>query len=117
MLSPTHTKVRILRYEVKTGDAVVEYDPVMVVECSPDLVTEGFRERPDEKQRMIVETQEEGNIIWNNSNVDTTEWISVGTEIGIIDDGDDIDGDWTWQAYFHSDDDDDDTREDGTDKP
>ena len=30
-----------------------------------------------------------------------SDWMPIGTEIGVIDDDDEIDGDWIWQAYFH----------------
>jgi hypothetical protein len=103
-LSPSHTKVRFLRYEVNvaTGMEVAAYDPIMVVECSPDLVTAGLRESPDETLQMMIDTQEEG-VLRNLKAIDETEWLNVGTEIGIVDDGDPIDGDWAWQAYLHSD--------------
>jgi pyruvate/2-oxoglutarate dehydrogenase complex dihydrolipoamide acyltransferase (E2) component len=101
-LSPSHTKVRILRYEgnVANGMEVVAYDPIMVVECSPDLVTAGLRESPYETLQMMIDTQEEG-VLRNMKVINETEWLNVGTEIGIIDDGDPIDGDWTWQAYLN----------------
>lgn len=103
-LSPSHTKVRILRYEVNvaTGMEVAAYYPIMVVECSPDLVTAGLRESPDETLQMMIDTQEEG-VLRNLKAIDETEWLNVGTEIGIVDDGDPIGGDWAWQAYLHSD--------------
>ena len=36
-------------------------------------------------------------------NLEKSKWMKVGTNIGVIDDGDDIDGDWSWQAYLHDD--------------
>jgi len=103
-LSPTHTAARIVRFEVANEQQVSDYDPVMIVECSPDLVTEAFRDSPDEKVKMMVDTQDEGtvkNLIekWDG------KFINVGTELGLIDDGEPVDGDWTWQAYLHTDDD------------
>jgi pyruvate/2-oxoglutarate dehydrogenase complex dihydrolipoamide acyltransferase (E2) component len=100
-LSPTHTAARIIRFEVSNGQEVISYDPVMIVECSPDLVTEAFRDNPDEKIKMMVDTQDEGIV-----NLNLTNWegkfIPVGTQLGVIDDGDPIDGDWTWQANLHT---------------
>lgn len=100
-LSPTHTASRIIRFEVSNGQEVISYDPVIIVECSPDLVTEAFRDTPDEKTKMMVDTQDEGIV-----NLSLTNWegkfIAVGTELGVIDDGEPIDGDWTWQAYLHT---------------
>lgn len=102
-LSPSHTKVRIIRYEKKiaNGMSVSAYDPILIVECSPDLVTAGLREFPNETLQMMIDTQDEG-ILRNLRAPIANEWLDVGTEIGIIDDADPIDGDWTWQAYLHS---------------
>jgi pyruvate/2-oxoglutarate dehydrogenase complex dihydrolipoamide acyltransferase (E2) component len=96
-LSPTHTSARILRFDVQNEQEVVAYDPVMIVECSPDLVTEGFRDRPDETVTMMVDTQEEG-VVRDLMNDWQGKWIPVGAELGVIDDDDPVDGDWTWQA-------------------
>lgn len=103
MLSPTHTAARIIRFEVANEEHVSDYDPVLTVECSPDLVTEAFRDSPDEKIKMMIDTQDEGVI--KNLLEDYEKPLPVGTELGIIDDGEPIDGDWTWQAYLHTDDD------------
>ena len=52
---------------------------------------------------MIVEAHDEGSLEINQD-IKVGQWYEVGTEIGIIDDGDD-DGDdedqWLWQAYSH----------------
>jgi len=103
-LSPTHTQAKVTQFLVKKGDSVEPYDTVFVVKCSPDFITEGFRETPDEQVSMIIENQEEGFI----KELDETclgKWLDVDTPIGIIDDdeGEEIDGDWTWQAYTHDD--------------
>eukprot|EP00640_Fibrocapsa_japonica_P005361 CAMPEP_0113936892 /NCGR_PEP_ID=MMETSP1339-20121228/3644_1 /TAXON_ID=94617 /ORGANISM="Fibrocapsa japonica" /LENGTH=107 /DNA_ID=CAMNT_0000939461 /DNA_START=105 /DNA_END=428 /DNA_ORIENTATION=- /assembly_acc=CAM_ASM_000762 len=97
-LSPTHTQARIIRLEVSNGDHVVEYDPVFTVECSADLVTPAFRNFPDQKLKMIVETQEEGTITKLETKL-LGQWVEVGTNLGVIDDGDPVDGEWMWQAY------------------
>eukprot|EP00547_Thalassionema_nitzschioides_P012838 CAMPEP_0194259168 /NCGR_PEP_ID=MMETSP0158-20130606/42960_1 /TAXON_ID=33649 /ORGANISM="Thalassionema nitzschioides, Strain L26-B" /LENGTH=81 /DNA_ID=CAMNT_0038998871 /DNA_START=291 /DNA_END=536 /DNA_ORIENTATION=+ len=71
----------------------------MTVQCSADMVTEAFRDFPDQQQVMIIDTQDVGTIKHiKDSLID--QWIPVGTELGIIDDGDPIDGEWTWQAYI-----------------
>ena len=100
-LSPTHTAARIIRFEVANEQEVSAYDALMIVECSPDLVTEAFRDTQDQKTKMMVDTQDEGVI---KDLLDDWEgkWIDVGTELGVIDDGDPIDGEWTWQAYLHT---------------
>ena len=103
MLSPTHTQSRITKWLVSEGDAVEPYQTVFILECSPDFLTPGFREEPDQKVSMIIENQEDGVV----SKLDTDvlgKWMNVNTAIGVIDDGDEIDGDWTWQAYTHNDD-------------
>jgi hypothetical protein len=101
-LSPTHTKSRITEFFVKQGDYVEPYDTIFVVECSPDFITEGFREFPDQQVSMIVENQEEGVIQELRTDL-LGKWVDVDTHIGIVDDGDgEIDGDWTWQAYKHT---------------
>mmetsp|Transcript_1462 Transcript_1462/g.2015 ORF Transcript_1462/g.2015 Transcript_1462/m.2015 type:complete len:117 (-) Transcript_1462:334-684(-) len=95
-LSPTHTKSRILKWEVAAGAEVVSYDPVFVVECSSDFITEAYRQYPDERLRMMIDTQEEGTL--KGLVADTGDWMDVGTPLGVVDDGDPIDGEWTWQA-------------------
>jgi len=100
-LSPTHTRVKIIRWLSPDGSSVVSYDPVLLVECSPDLVTEAFRDYKSQTIVMMVDTQDEGDlrIHRNFGGNSTNEWLDVGTELGIIDDGEPIDGDWLWQAY------------------
>ena len=52
---------------------------------------------------MLLESLEEGVLKelddWQG------EWMDFGTVLGVVDDGDEIDGDWTWQAYLHDEDD------------
>ena len=97
-LSPTHSQGRILRIEVQNGSSVIAYDPIFIVECSPDLVSEGYRETPTTQTIMMIDTQEEG-VVRDLKDFYINQWIPIGTELGIIDDGDPIDGEWTWQAY------------------
>lgn len=99
-LSPTHTQSRITKWLVNKGDAVEPYQTVFTVECSSDFLTPGFREQPDQTVSMIIENQEDGVV--SELDVDVLgRWLDVYAVIGVIDDGDDIDGDWTWQAYTH----------------
>lgn len=100
-LSPTHTKARIIRFDVANGDEVTDYDPVFLVETSPDFVTPGYRDSPDQKVKIIIETQEEGVVKGLQTN-SLGKWLEIHAELGVIDDGDPVDGDWTWQAYTTS---------------
>ena len=77
---------------------MIAYDPIFIVECSPDLVSEGYRETPTTQTIMMIDTQEEG-VVRDLKDFYINQWIPIGTELGIIDDGDPIDGEWTWQAY------------------
>lgn len=99
-LSPTHSQSRITKWLVKDGDAVEPYDTAFLLECSPDFLTPGYREEPDQTVSMIVENQEDGVISGLDTNV-LGKWLDVDTPIGVVDDGEAIDGDWTWQAYTH----------------
>jgi hypothetical protein len=81
------------------------YDPLFVLECSPDLVTKGYRVHDKHCPSMIVESHEEGTFKLADS-VKLDEWYDVGHVIGEIDDGDDDDDDhhgdeWLWQAYSY----------------
>jgi pyruvate/2-oxoglutarate dehydrogenase complex dihydrolipoamide acyltransferase (E2) component len=83
---------------------VEAYHTVFIVDCSPDLLTPGFRDDPDQKLSMIVESQEEGEVSQLKTEV-LGQWLDVGTVVGVIDDGDEVDGDWAWQAYTDNPDD------------
>jgi hypothetical protein len=76
------------------------------------MVTEGYRNTPDETHIMVIETQDEGivhNLVQPSSN-EGKAWLPVGTKIGRIQEDDDDDDDdeedipWTWQAYLKGDD-------------
>ncbi|KAL3913852.1 MAG: hypothetical protein SGILL_006327 [Bacillariaceae sp.] len=118
-LSPTHTRARILKFCIdddlnnnnpqqhqQQQQPYLEcYDPLFVVECSPDLVTEGYRLYENHCPLMIVESQEVG-VFKIRPDITLNEWYDVGHVLGEIDDGDDDDdGDdneeWLWQAYSH----------------
>mmetsp|Transcript_40525 Transcript_40525/g.41099 ORF Transcript_40525/g.41099 Transcript_40525/m.41099 type:complete len:194 (-) Transcript_40525:178-759(-) len=150
-LSPTHTRAKIMKFCIPVGlgsdekkgggppegvgsvevvsgilpRAIECYDPLFVLECSPDVVTKGYREQTEDGHDihpvMIIESHEEGNFHLadddhdhdvKNSKLKLNEWYDVGHIIGVIDDDDDDDdvennNEWLWQAYSHSDDDDD----------
>ena len=38
MLSPSHTSCRLVEIRVPSGGRVVEYTPIMIVRCSPDMI-------------------------------------------------------------------------------
>jgi len=96
---------------------VESYDCIMILECSADLVADpADRDYEDQQLHMIIETCEEGFLKLNSGILSMleapseqgdvtaqskTDWMPIGTEIGVIDDDDEIDGEWTWQAYFH----------------
>jgi hypothetical protein len=97
LLSPTHTQARLLKLEVQQGYEVEAYDIVMRLECSPDFISIENRQHELETVHMVIDTQDEG-IIRNLIEADPDKWLDVGTPVGIIDDGDEVDGDWIWQA-------------------
>lgn len=99
-LSPTHTSARIHRFLAKDQQYVENYDPIMILECSSDLVADpADRDFPDQKLFMFIETCEEG--VLKDLNDHGGQWVDVGTPIGIVDDGDNVDMDWIWQGYLH----------------
>uniref|UniRef100_A0A7S2WKY4 Uncharacterized protein n=1 Tax=Eucampia antarctica TaxID=49252 RepID=A0A7S2WKY4_9STRA len=103
-LSPTHTSSRIVRLLSFPNDSVESYDPIMILECSSDLRADpADRVTPDEKLLMFIETCDEG--VLKDLNDHGGNWIDVGTSIGIVDDGDPVDGDWLWEAYLHNEED------------
>ena len=69
MLSPTHTRAKIVRWCLETPDGsalpqpteVESYDPLFVLQCSPDLVTEGYRQHETHEPKMIVEVHDEAS--------------------------------------------------------
>lgn len=120
-LSPTHTRAKILQWcqdvsvSSNSQNNLESYDPLLILQCSPDMITEGYRESPNHEPIMIVETHDEG-ILTVKEGIETNQWYNVGTIIGTIDDGDDAndsgdkknpkdtnyDGEWLWQAYAHT---------------
>ncbi|KAL7448644.1 hypothetical protein ACHAWC_000799 [Mediolabrus comicus] len=123
-LSPTHTSSRIITRLVPTNTHVIEYQPILTLQCSPDLIADpADRKSTLHEPRMLLESLEEGIVRWKrmdtstNNNKDDDEeeeesqWYPVGTVIGeIIEDENEDGGDgeveeWTWQAYLDEDDD------------
>mmetsp|Transcript_13526 Transcript_13526/g.24466 ORF Transcript_13526/g.24466 Transcript_13526/m.24466 type:complete len:141 (+) Transcript_13526:89-511(+) len=115
-LSPTHTSSRLVQRLVPSGSHVIEYQPVMTVQCSSDMIADpADRVTQDHQQIMLLEIMEEGSIKWNREIIEAmdkrNEWVKVGTIIGEVSDGseeDEEDGDeieeWAWQAYLHDND-------------
>mmetsp|Transcript_16000 Transcript_16000/g.34806 ORF Transcript_16000/g.34806 Transcript_16000/m.34806 type:complete len:123 (-) Transcript_16000:26-394(-) len=104
-LSPTHTSARVVRFLCPIGTSVEEYQPFVILECSSDLIADpADRQSPNHKPLMLLETLEEGTLM----DLDDSDgkWMDVGSYLGVVYDGDDIDGDWTWQAYLHEEGDD-----------
>ena len=120
-LSPTHTRAKIVQWcqDVTRPNVHLEsYDPLLILQCSPDMISEGYRESPTHEPIMIVEAHDEG-ILTLQDGIELDQWYKVGTIIGTIDDGDDydnqdkdetkqdhtgakFDGEWLWQAYAHT---------------
>jgi pyruvate/2-oxoglutarate dehydrogenase complex dihydrolipoamide acyltransferase (E2) component len=94
-LSPTHSQSKLVQWTVSDGTAVEAYDIVLLLECAHVSEYDG----PNSTMLMAIDTQDEG-ILRDLKLSSTAEWLDVGTEIGWIDDGDAIDGEWTWQAYL-----------------
>jgi len=93
-LSPTHTKARIDEFCVKAGDTVQAYDIVMKVTPSNDLTMDDDEPAP----MMSIDTQEEGVVRELRTDLVGT-WVDVDTELGRIDDDEDEEENWIWQAY------------------
>jgi hypothetical protein len=105
-LSPTQTKARLDAFCVQDGDPVVPYDLVLDVTPSSDLTLDDTAAVDDSDssddvlypEPMTIEAQDDGIVRRLRTDL-VGQWVPVGTEIGMIDDGDAVDGDWTWQAY------------------
>ena len=99
LLSPTHTQARLLKFDVREGATVEAYNLVLRLECSADFISIENRKHEHQTVNMVIDTQDEG-VIKDLINVDPEKWLNVGTPVGIIDDGEEVDGDWIWQAYL-----------------
>lgn len=116
-LSPSHTSSRILSLLVPSKTHVIEYQPVLVLQCSADLIADpAMRKFNSHKPRMLLESLEEGTVRWKDdlivSSYDGEEkWYDVGTVIGEIIEDDEIEEEeddveeWAWQAYLDEKDD------------
>jgi hypothetical protein len=99
LLSPTHTQARLLKFDVVEGATVEAYNLVLRLECSADFISIENRQHEHQTVHMVIDTQDEG-IIKDLIDVDPGKWLKVGTPVGLIDDGEEVDGDWIWQAYL-----------------
>lgn len=110
-LSPSHTSAKIVKTLVTSGTHVIEYKPVMNLQCSPDIIADPA-DRVSENHRpiMLLESLEEGTLFWKPEvlqDVGRDKWYDVGTVLGEIVEDDDNDleegshEEWTWQAYVH----------------
>ena len=141
-LSPTHTKAKIYKWCIPLGskeehgvgqrqpsqqqqkqpqlDVVkVEcYDPLFILQCSSDVITEGYRKYDTHEPLFIVEAHDEG-VVRLHRDIELGAWYNVGDEIGEIvddegeeednnsdgdhphDDGDTNTEQWLWQAYSY----------------
>ena len=60
-LSPTHTSARVVRFLCEPGTSVEEYRPVLILQCTADLVADpADRPTPGYKPFMLLESLEEG---------------------------------------------------------
>ncbi|KAL7472280.1 hypothetical protein ACHAXS_012613 [Conticribra weissflogii] len=112
-LSPSHSSARIVKKLVASGAHVIEYEPVLNLQCSPDLIADPA-DRVSENHRpiMLLESLEEGTLHWKPEVLEDfgeEKWYDVGTVLGEIveDDNNEFDEgndeEWTWQAYLHED--------------
>jgi len=110
-LSPSHTASRVLSRLVPSNTHVTEYQPILLLQCSPDLIADPANRKSILHQpRMLLESLEEGKIRWRDDLILEEEtggkdetWYKVGMVIGEIiedDDDDDVVEEWTWQAYL-----------------
>ncbi len=54
-LSPSHTSCRLVEILVPSGGRVVEYTPIMIVRCSPDMIgKENQRKASDLGSRLFA---------------------------------------------------------------
>jgi pyruvate/2-oxoglutarate dehydrogenase complex dihydrolipoamide acyltransferase (E2) component len=100
-LSPTHTQARLLKFDVVEGATVEAYDLVLRLECSADFISIENRQHEHQTVKMVIDTQDEG-VIKDLIDVDPEKWLKVGTPVGMIDDGEETDGDccWIWQGHL-----------------
>jgi uncharacterized protein YegL len=60
------------------------------------MITEAYRDHPNDKLIMMIDTRKRRH---RHQVLQINQWIPIGTELGVIDDGEPID-EWTWQAYI-----------------
>jgi pyruvate/2-oxoglutarate dehydrogenase complex dihydrolipoamide acyltransferase (E2) component len=100
-LSPTQTKARLDAFCVQNGDVVTSYDLGLDVTPSSDITIYNDADDDDSSAPpiMTIETHDDGIVRQLRTDL-LGQWIPVGTTIGVIHDGDAVDGDWTWHAYY-----------------
>ena len=108
-LSPTHTSSRILSRLVPTNTHVIEYQPILTLQCSPDLIADpADRKSLLHEPRMLLESLEEGHLRWKKKDliitkeVDEEQWYPVGTVIGEIIEDENDDGVMDFTAYDYN---------------
>eukprot|EP00980_Cylindrotheca_fusiformis_P026636 scaffold16721_cov84-Cylindrotheca_fusiformis.AAC.1 len=109
-LSPTFTKARVYKWlkDPKLENQSIEScEPLFVLECSPDLLSTGYRKDENDRPLMLIEAQEDGVLnIHEDVLQDKEKWYPVGHVLGEINDDEDDDDlevvDWLWQAYSYS---------------
>ena len=112
-LSPSHTSARPLRLLAPINAHITDYQPVLILQCSSDLIDDpALRKSEDHMPRMLIETSDEGRLVWKEgleNDIEDGKWFAVGEVIGhIVDDEEDRDdeeeNEWTWRAYLDEDD-------------
>jgi hypothetical protein len=108
------TRARVHKWlkDPKFRDQSIEcYEPLFVLECSPDLLSSGYRVHENHQPLMIIEAHDEGilnihqDLFLEPNEEDADQWYPVGHVLGEIDDDDDDDtevSDWLWQAYSYT---------------
>ncbi|CAJ1964953.1 unnamed protein product [Cylindrotheca closterium] len=117
-LSPTLTQVRIHKWLKDPASEIECYEPLFVLQCSPDLLSEAYRKYKTHEPLMLIEAQDEGKLQISPEILESSkrgEWFPVGHFLGTINDDDDDDDDddnndaeisgedteWLWQAYSY----------------
>lgn len=116
-LSPTLSKARIYKWLKDPSSIVAKtsyiecYEPLFVLQCSPDLLSSGYQKHQNHKPLMLIEAHDEGMLQISEEVLQSSasgKWFPVGHFLGTIDDDDDDDdaAEWLWQAYSYEEDDD-----------
>lgn len=113
-LTPTLTKARIYKWlkdpaRTSSPTTIQCYEPLFVLQCSPDLLSEAYRKHKTHEPLMLIEAHDEGDLHISPEVLESSkngDWFPVGHLLGSIHDDDDEDDDddsedaeWLWQAY------------------